>query len=466
MTLIRGGLVVDGTGAPARRADVLVDDERIAAIGAVPKAPPGAAVIDATGAVVAPGFIDAHTHDDVAALDGVNLAKLTQGITTVVVGNCGFSLAPWTPSLRRPTPPEPLGILGGPERFTYPDFASYLAALGPDGVALCGHSSLRALRVADLGRPASPDELAAMVVDLETALDSGCAGLSAGLAYPAAIAASTEEVTALARVAFRRGKAFAIHLRNEYDGVWDALDEAFSIARSALPGSPEPGARLVLSHQKCAGLRQRGRAGELLERIERAARELPVSFDAYPYEAGSTMLEAESVRASSRVLVTWSEPHPELAGLELAEAAERLGLDERAALEALKPGGGAYFHMDEADVDAILAHPLCMVGSDGLPADAVPHPRLYGAFPRYLSRMVREKGLLGLEEAVRKVTSLPAAVFSLGSKGLLRVGADADVVVFDPERFRDRADWREPRRYCEGIRTALRRGTLERLPGG
>lgn len=464
MILIRGGLVVDGTGAPARRADVLVDGDRIAAIGAVASAPPGTAVIEASGAVVAPGFIDAHTHDDVAALDGVNLAKLSQGATTVVVGNCGFSLAPWTPSRVRRFPPAPLGILGGPERFTYPDFASYLAALGPTGVALCGHSSLRALRVADLGRPAAPDELAAMVNDLEAALDSGYAGLSAGLAYPAALAASTEEVAALARVAFRRGKAFAIHLRNEYDGVWDALDEAFAVAREALPESPEPGARLVLSHQKCAGPAQRGRAGELLERIDRAARELPIAFDAYPYEAGSTMLEAESVLASRRVVVTWSEPHPELAGLELAEAAERLKLDELAALEALKPGGGAYFHMDEADVDAILAHPLCMVGSDGLPADAVPHPRLYGAFPRYISRMVREKRLLGLEEAVRKVTSLPAAVISLGSKGVLKPGADADIVVFDPERFLDRADWREPRRYCEGVRAVLRRGALESLP--
>ncbi|MCP5452365.1 MAG: D-aminoacylase [Spirochaetaceae bacterium] len=465
MTLIRGGLVVDGTGAPARRADVLVDGDRIAAVGDVPNPPAGTAVIEAAGAVVAPGFIDAHTHDDVAALDGVNMAKLSQGVTTAVVGNCGFSLAPWTPSPARPLPPAPLGILGGPGRFAYPDFGSYLAALGGTGgrapvVALCGHSSLRALRVADLGRPAEPDELAAMVADLEAALDAGCAGLSAGLAYPAAIASSTDEVTALARAAFRRGGAFAIHLRNEYDGVWDALDEAFAIARAAMPDSPEPGARLVLSHQKCAGPLQRGRASELLERIERASRDIPLAFDAYPYEAGSTLLEAESARASRRVIVTWSEPHPELAGLELSEAAERLGLDEQAAVEALKPGGGAYFHMDEADVDAILAHPLCMVGSDGLPADAVPHPRLYGAFPRYFGRMVREKRLLGLEEALRKVTSLPAAVFSLGLKGVLREGADADIVVFEPELYRDRADWREPRRYCEGVRAVLRRGEL------
>lgn len=466
MMLIRGGSLVDGSGAPARRADVLIEGSRIARVGDFPRAPAGCAVHEAAGAVVAPGFIDAHSHDDVAALDGVNLAKLSQGATGVVVGNCGFSLAPWTPSRHRPSPPAPLGILGGPERFAFPDFPSFLAALGPSGaVALCGHSSLRALRVGSLDRPASPGETAAMIGDLEAAIEAGCVGLSAGLAYPAALASSSGEVAALARVAFRRGKVFAIHLRNEYDGVWDALDEAFAIARAALPGSPEPGARLVLSHQKCAGPGQRGRADELLERIERAARDLPVAFDAYPYEAGSTMLEAESARASRRVIVTWSGPHPELAGLELSEAAERLGMAEPAALEALKPGGGAYFHMDQADVEAILAHPLCMIGSDGLPADAVPHPRLYGAFPRYIRRMVYEKRLLGLEEALRKVTSLPAAVFSLPSKGTLREGADADIVVFRPDGFEDRSSWREPRRAASGLELVMRGGAVIDLPG-
>jgi N-acyl-D-amino-acid deacylase len=294
-----------------------------------------------------------------------------------------------------------------------------------------------------------------MLRDLEEGLEAGLAGLSAGLAYPASLGAPASEAAALARAAFRRGKVFALHIRNEYEGMWEALDEAFAIAREALGGSPRPGARLVLSHQKCAGPANRGRSAELLERIERAARDIPLAFDAYPYEAGSTLLEPESVRASRRVLVTWSGPHPELAGLELAEAASRLGLGTEAAIGELSPAGAAYFHMEESDVEAILAHPLCMVGSDGLPNDAKPHPRLYGTFPRYLARFVRERRLLSLEEAVRKASSLPASVFGLPGGGMLAAGAPADLVVFRPEAIEAGSDWTEPRRAARGIDLVL-----------
>ncbi|GAB1456087.1 MAG: D-aminoacylase [Spirochaetia bacterium] len=469
MTLIQNALVVDGSGKPARRADLLIDGGVIQAVEARIRAPDGATVYDVSGAVVAPGFIDAHTHDDVVVLEGENEAKLSQGATTVVVGNCGFSLAPWVPSSERSEPPSPLGLLGEADRFAFPEFPAYFDALAcadaemggrsrDNTVVLCGHSSLRAARVADLGAPARQEELASMERDLEVALDAGCRGLSAGLAYPSALASSRAEVMALARIAFKRGKVFAVHLRNEYEGVWDALDEVFSIGREALGGSVEPGARLVLSHQKCAGPANRGRAEELLERIERAARDIPLAFDAYPYEAGSTMLEADSARASRRVIITWSRPHPECAGMELAEATESLGLSQEDALEALKPGGGAYFHMDEADVEAILSHPLCMVGSDGLPADTLPHPRLYGTFPRYLRRMVRQAKSLCLEEAVRKITSLPASVFSLQHKGVIRPGADADIVVFRSDVLTDRASWKEPRLTSLGIELVLRGG--------
>ena len=287
--LVRGGLLVDGAGAPARRADLLVRDGLVAAIGDAIKAPEGALVFEAAGAVVAPGFVDAHSHDDAALLepDG-SVAKLSQGVTAVVVGNCGLSLAPWTPSAGRPLPPPPLNLLGGPERFSYGSFAAYLEALGSGGEAdrapgegalpgaaggsprpraavLAGHSSLRAARVADLGGPARPDELKDMIRDLEEGLEAGLAGFSGGLAYPASIGAPASEAAALAKAAFSRGKVFALHIRNEYEGMWDALDEAFAMAREALGGSPEPGARLVLSHQKCAGPSNLGRAAELLE---------------------------------------------------------------------------------------------------------------------------------------------------------------------------------------------------------
>lgn len=467
--LIRGGLVADGSGAPARRADVLVSGGSIAAIGdfgpgasgAPAVLPPGTAVYEARGAVVAPGFIDAHAHDDAALLQrGGTMAKLSQGFTGVVVGNCGISLAPWTPSAACPIPPPPLNLLGGPERFRYPGFSGYFEAIratpgpAPRAAALAGHSSLRAAHVADLRAPARPDELAAMLRDLEAGLEAGLAGCSAGLAYPASIGAPASEVAVLARAAFRRGRVFAIHIRNEYEGMWTALDEAFAIAREALGSSPPEGARLVVSHQKCAGPSNRGRAAELLARLDGASRDIPLAFDAYPYEAGSTLLEAESVRASRRVVVTWSTPHPELAGLELTEAADRLGCTKEDAINKLSPAGAAYFHMDEADVDAILAHPLCMLGSDGLPADAMPHPRLYGALPRYLARFVREKHLLTLEEAARKASALPASVFGFGP-GLLRPGAPADITVFNPETVEAGSDWNDPRRLPRGIELVL-----------
>lgn len=459
--LIRGGKVVDGTGKPGWPADVLVVDGAIAEIGQIENCPAGTLVHEARGAVVAPGFIDAHSHDDAVILyGGGSLAKLSQGITSVVVGNCGISLAPWVPTSRCHLPPPPLNLLGAPDRFAYPDFGSYLAALRQSpfpmnrAAVLGGHSALRAARVVDLGRPAGHDELAAMVKDLEEGMEAGLAGLSAGLAYPASIAADVPELVALARVAFRRGKVFAIHIRNEYDGLWTALEEAFMIARQALSPSPQAGARLVLSHQKCAGPSNRGRASELLARIDEASRDIPLAFDAYPYEAGSTLLEFESVHASRRVLITWSLPHPELAGIELAEAAERLGLSIDEAVAGLSPAGAAYFHMDEADVDAILAHPLCMVGSDGLPNDCMPHPRLYGAFPRYFARFVREKRLLSLEEAVRKASSLTASVFGLGC-GLLVPGAAADITVFRPKEIEAMADWSDPRRTATGIDLVL-----------
>lgn len=468
--LLRGGLVIDGTGAPARHADLLVAGGRIAAIGGIGALPPGCETFDAAGLAVSPGFIDAHSHDDGAILsDEAMLPKIAQGVTTVVVGNCGIAFPPLLPGgVEGRAVPPPLNLLGGRANFAYGSHAAYLAELRSrlrpvDAVALCGHSALRVALCADWRRPASPAEIGAMRDSVAEAMRAGCAGLSSGLAYPTARAATGAETAALAAAAVAAagergapgGAVLAIHLRDEYGGVWEALDEAFAIARDS-------GAFLVLSHQKVAGPGNRGRSGELLERITRASRAIPLALDCYPYEAGSTILEAASARQSRRVLVTWSEPRPELAGRSLEEAGAALGLDPRAELEALvealSPAGAAYFHMDEADVEAILSHPLCMLGSDGLPNDRHPHPRLHGAFARFLGVYVRERRLVGLEEAVRKMTSLPAAVFGLADRGLLRAGARADIAVWDPARVADRANWEEPRRLAEGFELVLSAG--------
>jgi len=444
--LIRDGTVVDGTGSDPVRADVGVRDGRIEAVGNLAGARAGQSV-DAAGLVVAPGFIDAHTHDDQAVFQrSSSLAKLSQGVTTVVVGNCGISLAPLV--LSGAVPP-PLDLLGAAGTFRFPTFASYARALEAADLtlnvtALVGHGTLRVQHLADWSRPAGPAELEAMVGAMREAMDAGAAGLSTGLAYPTNRAAPTAEVVALARAAAARGGRLCMHIRDEYDGVAEAVREGFQCAR-------ESGAPLVLSHQKVAGTANRGRSGELLDLYARAGAGLDFAIDAYPYAAGSTVLDPVSVAQSERVLVTWSAPHPECGGRTLTRIAEDWGCAPLEAMARLQPGGAVYFHMDEADVSRFLGWDRCMVGSDGLPHDAHPHPRLWGAFARMLGVYVRERGQFPLQEAVRKMTSLPASVFGLKDRGRIAPGCWADLVLFDPARVRDCATYEEPGRPAEGI---------------
>lgn len=450
-TLIRNARILDGTGAPGWTGDLGIRDGRIAALGDLAAAH-ASNEVDAAGLCAAPGFVDTHTHDDLAVLSpGAMEAKLSQGVTTVVVGNCGISPAP----LRlHGAPPPPLNLLGGPEAFRFPTFAAYAralreAALSVNVAALVGHGALRVARMEDWTRPAGARELDAMRADVEAAMAEGAAGLSTGLAYPTNCGAPSREVEVLARAAAEAGGRLCMHVRDEFDGVMEATREAFAIAREA-------GAFLVLSHQKVAGARSRGRARELLDIYAGAG--IPFALDAYPYEAGSTVLDPAFAAQSATVRIAWSDPHPDMAGRTLAEVAAAWGIPERAALDRLQPGGGIYFHMDPADVEAILAHPRCMVGSDGLPRDRHPHPRLWGAFPRYLRRMALDRPRLSLEEAVRKITSLPAQTFGFRDRGRLEPGCAADVVVFDPGALADRATYEDPRLPSAGIRQVFVNG--------
>ena len=444
--LIKGGTVVDGTGGPPRRQDLGLRDGRIEALGELAGAR-AARVIQADGLVVAPGFIDSHAHDDQAVFHrSSSLAKLSQGVTSVVVGNCGISLAPLV--LSGP-PPAPLNLLGTREAFRFPTFASYVQALEAapltlNVAALVGHGTLRVQHQADWSRPATPAELAAMAGDLGAAMAAGAMGLSTGLAYPTNCAAPTAEVVALARVAAAGGGRLCMHIRDEYDGVAEAVREAFQCARAS-------GAYLVLSHQKVAGTLMRGRSRELIDLYDTAGAGLTFAIDTYPYAAGSTVLDAVSVSQSERVLVTWSTPHPELSGQTLAGIALAWGCSELEAMERLQPGGAIYFHMLESDVSRFLGWDRCCVGSDGLPHDEHPHPRLWGAFARMLKVYVHDRGQFTLQEAVRKMTSLPAEVFGLRDRGRVAEGCFADLVLFDPERVRDCATYEVPAQRAEGI---------------
>lgn len=445
--------LVDGTGAPPRTADVAVQGERIAAVG---ERLPGEAEqrIDGRGLVLAPGFIDVHTHDDtnVIRTPGM-LPKLSQGVTTVIVGNCGISAAPVT---LKGNPPDPMNLLGQREDFRYPTLGHYIAAVNRarpavNVAALVGHTALRQNQMDDLFRPARPAEIAAMRAQLRQALEQGALGLSSGLAYASANAAPSEEVMALVEELSAHGALYTTHLRTEFEGILEAMEEAFATGRHGrVP--------VVISHLKCAGAGNWGRTVQTLAALEQAARHQEVGCDCYPYAASSSTLDLKQVTADFEIFITWSEPHPELAGRPLAEIAAGWELPLLQAAERLMPAGAVYHCMAEEDVRRVLAHPLTMVGSDGLPNDPHPHPRLWGAFPRVLGHYCREQRLFSLSEAVHKMTGLSARRFGLVDRGLVRPGYFADLVLFDAEGIRDGATFERPCTPAPGIELVLVNG--------
>jgi N-acyl-D-amino-acid deacylase len=446
--IIRDATIFDGTGGARARGDVAVNGDRIAAVGDL-GAWSASREVRANGKAVAPGFIDAHTHDDRAVLCGpaCMLCKMSQGVTTVVVGNCGISLSP-TRLTSRPIPP--LDLLGDESWWTFGSFGDYARRLTDDPapvntVALIGHMSLRVEAMGgDVMRPATDREAARMRTRLAESLADGASGFSTGLYYPANMQAPTDEVIAVAEALRGPGGLYVTHMRDEADRVLDSIEETLRIGRAVdVP--------VVVSHHKCAQPENFGRSTETLPVLEQAARTHPVAFDVYPYAAGSTVLIPGRVRPDVPARITWSIPHPEMQGRWLADIAAEWGCGLREAAERLLPAGGIFFQMDENDVRRILAHPLGMIGSDGLPHDAFPHPRLWGTFPRVLGHYARDLGLFSLETAIHKMTGQTAQVFGLEGRGVIREGAFADLVLFDPATVRDAADFDAPTRPAEGI---------------
>lgn len=460
-TLLKNGLIVDGTDRPGWLGDVLLVGEHIAAVTAPGQIDPavlaGAGTfetIDCTNRVIAPGFIDVHTHDDATVIDGPGmLPKLSQGITTVIVGNCGISLAP----IVTDTPAAPLSLLGRLQ-FRHNGMADYAKAVDAaqpavNVAALMGHTALRMRHMADLRQPASVAEREAMAQAMQEAMDAGALGLSSGIFYVEAYAADLAELVAVATVAAKNGGVYATHIRDELAGILPALQEAALTAKqSGLP--------LVISHHKCAGPANWGRTKETLPLIDELAKGQPIGMDVYPYTAGSTVLREDLVDGIIDVLITSSQPHPEAGGRYLADIAKEWGLPQYEAAVKLKPGNACYFQMMEADVERVISHPLAMIGSDGLPHDERPHPRLWGAFPRVLASYWRDKGLLRLEQAVHKMTGMSARRFHIGGRGELRAGFMADVVVFDPARVQDKATFEVPNQFSEGIEQVWVNGVL------
>ena len=510
--VFQGGTVVDGTGQPGRRADLGVADGRIAAIGDL-SAADARERVDVSGRVVSPGFIDIHTHSDVPLLvNPLAESKIRQGVTTEVIGNCGFSPAPLQgPHAAALQQLSALGAKGGKELdWSWQTFGEYLERLSArrpavNVVPLVGHVPLRAIAMGFDRRPPTAEEMDRMRGLLREALEAGAFGLSTGLVYPPSAYADTEELVELSRVAAEYQGYYFSHIRGEGHSLLRATAEAIEIGERA-------GVPVEIAHHKATFRPYYGRIRQAIRMSEEAqVRGQDVTFDVYPYTAGSSSLtqiipdwaheggrarllerlanpaDAARIRADvvaqdrewDKTYVTWvaSQKNKELEGLSLAQIAERRGIDPVDALFAVLQEEKAqasmvHFCMSEDDVRFVITHPLSTIGSDGSSlapygplSEGKPHPRNYGTFPRVIQVYVREQKAMPLEEAIRKMTGAPARKLRLGRKGLLREGLDADLVVFDPATIRERGTYSDPHHYPEGIdyvvvngQVAVRRG--------
>ena len=457
--VIRGALVADGTGAPMFGSDVEVDGDRIRSVGEA--ADGSGRSVDASGLVLAPGFIDTHSHDDYAvALYPYMHFKIMGGVTTVVVGNCGVGAAPkrWNEFFVRMIH----GEAELPDWTDFQDYFDYLDAC-PASVnvaALVGHGTLREGVVGRGPGEPSPGQLAEMSGLVAEALAAGCVGMSTGLVYEPGRYATPEEIAEVAGPVGEVGGVYASHIRNEGDRLIEAVDEAIGIGQAA--STP-----VVISHLKAAGSQNFGKVSDALVRIDRAGP--TVTADHYPYTAGSTGLAAVvdggiENTSPETVVIASTESHPEWHGRTLADLADELGVSASeagpAVLEA-EPTTSVVLHiMSEEDVRAAVARPDIMVGSDGVPTlDGTPHPRLYGTFARVIGRYARDLGLLSIEQAVHKMTGRPAEVFGLADRGVVRPGAIADLVLFDPDEIMDQGTYEAPHRFPAGIHGVWVNGT-------
>jgi len=452
--ILRGGTVVDGTRAARFRADLGVRGERIAAIGDLSR-DRADRELDASGKIVAPGFIDAHTHDDRLMLSAPEMApKASQGVTTVIAGNCGVSLAPLV--LGERAAPPPLDLIGDTTAYRYPSFRAFVEELearpaATNGALLVGHSTLRVAAMDTLERSASAAEIDRMRAMVSEALEAGAIGCSTGLYYEPARAATTEEVIEVCRPLSARKALYCTHMRDEGDRIMDSLEETFRIGKAlAVP--------VVVSHHKVAGRPNFGRMQETLPFIAERMKDQPIGLDCYPYCASSTILSWSRTWVAMKVLITWSKPHPEFNGMDLEDVAAKMGLSKEDTVQKLLPAGAIYFSMDENDVQRVLVFEHSMVGSDGLPHDAAPHPRLWGTFPRVLGHYSRGLGLFPLETAVYKMTGLTAKTFGLEGRGVLKAGNFADLCVFDAGTVDEAATFARPIQPAKGIEAVIVNG--------
>jgi N-acyl-D-amino-acid deacylase len=506
--LIRGGSLFDGSGSAAKRADLAIRDGRIAAIGDL-AGTHARKTIDAAGLALAPGFIDIKTHSDFTLpINPKAESKVRQGVTTEIVGHCGFSVAPCLTGrvelLRDYLSPSAPWL-----PFRQMSFSEYLDSFPSTSVnagTLVGHNTLRLMVMGMDRRPPSREELARMTELLEEALDAGALGMSSGLFTSPGSYAEPGEVLALASLLKRYNAGYFTHLRDESSGLVEAVEEAIEVGERC-------GVHVEIVHFKCSGTDNWGKVAQVLAMVE-AARErgVDVDLDAYPYTAGSNplknilpqwvqtggveaMLERLcSAEARERVrkeiaangLNNWgripdwdcirisiSPGHAADCGRTIGDIAGERGCDPIEVMcDFLIEDCGAtrvlVTSISDDDVRALVAAPRVLVGSDGncvatygVVSQGMPHPRFYGTFPRVIGRYVREKKVLPLETAIHKMTGGSAKALKLRDRGLLREGFRADVALFDPADFTDRATYDHPHQYPSGDRiTVIVNGTI------
>ncbi|MCL0089087.1 D-aminoacylase [Dehalococcoidia bacterium] len=501
--IIKGGQVVNGSGASPFRADVGIKDGRIKAVGRLDADAPAAEEIDATGLIVAPGFIDVHSHSDFTLLVNPRAeSKVRQGVTTEVIGNCGSSAAP-VKEERLDLLKEQVDLDSMELEWDWLTMAEYLARLRKQGTALnvvplIGHGTIRAAVMGFDDRAPTATELGSMKGLIEQAMRDGAWGISTGLIYAPSFYADTEELIELSKVAAGYGGVYSSHIRGEGKTLLDAMSEAIRIGRAA-------GLPVQISHHKAAGSENWGKVVRSLALIDRAREAgFDVTADQYPYIAASNdlsdslprwmhvggkvellnRLRDPAVRKRLReemkkppgywenVKISYCKTNKDYEGMSIQEVADLRGIDpyetvfdllcEEAATVSI-----VHFAMREEDVRTVMQHPAVMIGSDGSALATYgmlnrgkPHPRNYGTFPRVLGKYVRQEKVLPLAEAVRKMTSAPAEKLGLKDRGRIAEGLWADITVFDPQIICDRATYTDPHRYPDGIEYVLVNGTV------
>ena len=497
--IIKNGQIIDGSGMPAYLADIAIQNGKIARIGKGLSGDENTKIIDAKGLTVTPGFIDSHSHADSAVLTYPDqIEKVEQGITTSIAGQCGGSPAP----ISRDVSPDSTATVGdyGRRVEIMRTMGSFLNVAkdvpqGANIAILVGHGNLRKAVMGMENRAPTAEELEKMKDLLREGLEAGALGVSFGLIYPPSCYAQTDELIEIAKVAGEYHAVVAAHIRNESEALIRSVDEFIRVIR-------ESGTRGVISHHKAAGRENWGKVNTTLRLIDEATADgVDLFCDVYPYIASSTSLSSRFIPKEcctggnagivallsdpverqkikernirtrgwdqSSVLITVCSAYRQYEGKRLNEIAELHGKDvHETALDLICDSKNnvraCYFTMCEADVETVLAYPRAMIGTDSGVRGTMNcyHPRLRGTYPRVLGRYVRERGVTTLPEMIRKMTSMPAAVYGLNSKGILAEGFDADICIFDADRIIDRADFTDCSLHAEGLNYVILGGEV------